>query len=331
MPCQRISFAYGVDYKFDVDFLVREGLFDGDPWDLEMTDGQVAQLSWPERERRVLQLENLADLLFYQARQIARHHGGEREVAAVAGMLSGGRDSTAAIYVMSRHLTHLVQADTGKCLEVTRQFVREVAADLGLPLLVPRAPRPEDQYDTLVRERGFPGAPMHAKMYNRLKERAWEEARRQLISSGWRQRVIQVAGRRRSESDNRADVPEMQRVHSVVWVSPMVLWTKMDLNTYRKMYRLDERARQLLHRCRERLPVNRVYDLLHYSGECLCGSNARKGEREWLFDWFGDDPSVRELKELEAELAGREDIPAKRRVWGCGGGQGRCPSGICNE
>lgn len=314
MPCQRISFAYGEDFTYDVDFLVREGLYDGDPFDLAMSEEQVAQLSWPQRERRVLHLLNLADLLFYQAGLFARNHGGQREVAAVVGMFSGGADSTATIYAMRRHLTHLVHADTGKCLSMTRAFARKTAAELGIPLIVPRAPREVDQYDSMVLERGFPGPAMHNKMYNRLKERAWEEARRQLISSGWQQRIIQVAGRRRNESAVRANVPEMQRVHSVVWVSPMVLWTKMDLNTYRKMYSV---------------PVNPVYELLHYSGECLCGANARKGEREWLFEWFADDPAVLELIDLERKLAGRADIEDVRKLWGCGGG-GRCMSGICN-
>lgn len=314
MPCQRINLDYGEDYVFDVEFLVREGLYEGDPFTLAATEEQVAAMSWADRELRVLYLENLADLLLYQAHNFAMTHGGSRVVAATVGMFSGGADSTAAVYVMRRHLTHLVHADTGKCLSLTRVFVRKTAARLGLPLIVPRAPREQDQYDALVLERGFPGPAMHAKMYNRLKERAWEEARRRLIDDGWRQRIIQVAGRRRTESANRANVPEMQRVHSVMWVSPMVLWTKMDLNTYRKMYDI---------------PVNPVYEMLHYSGECLCGANARAGEREWLFEWFGDDPAVLELMDLEHQLAGRDDIDPARRLWGRGGG-GRCMSGICN-
>ena len=209
-----------------------------------------------------------------------------------------------------------MHADTGVCLSVTRQFVRQVAADLGLPLIISRAPRPEDQYAAMVRERGFPGPARHGYMMNRLKQRAWREARRQLVTGGRRQRIIQVAGRRRDESGRRASVPEMQREDSVVWVSPMIFWTKPDLNTYRRMYQV---------------PVNPVYDLLHYSGECLCGSHARPGEREWLLDWFPDDPAVLELARLERELAARADIPPERRIWGCGGASTRCITGLCNE
>jgi 3'-phosphoadenosine 5'-phosphosulfate sulfotransferase (PAPS reductase)/FAD synthetase len=310
------DFELGADFTFDTDFLVHEGLFDGDPAELAMTEAQVAALPAAERERRVLHLQNMADLLFYQAGQYARHHGGEHQLAAVVGMFSGGRDSTTTVHAMRRHLTHLVHADTGTCLSQTRKFVRETAQLLGLPLIMPRAPLPQDQYSAMVRDQGFPGPGMHQKMYNRLKERAWRVARRQLVPSARTHRMIQVAGRRRTESERRANVPEMQREYAVVWVSPMVLWTKMDLNTYRRMYDV---------------PVNPVYDLLHYSGECLCGSFAQDGQREWLFEWFADDPAVLELLALEAELASRADIAPERKFWGCGGVANRCPIGTCNE
>jgi 3'-phosphoadenosine 5'-phosphosulfate sulfotransferase (PAPS reductase)/FAD synthetase len=334
MTFTRTDFTLGTDYTFDAARLIGEGFYDPSAqvapaaettlFDVEspvplgglaLTARQVAAMTWPQRERRIEHLRGFADLLFYQAYRFARRHGGQRVVVATAGMLSGGNDSTATVYAMRRHLTHLVHADTGVCLAPTREFVRQVAADLGLPLLIPRARGPEDSYVAMVRAHGFPGPAMHARMMNRLKERAWREARRELVTDGHRQRMIQVAGRRRDESDRRADVPEMQREDSVVWVSPMVLWTKLDLNTFRRMHGV---------------PVNPVYAHLHYSGECLCGANAQPGEREWLFEWFGDDPAVHLIRQLEAELAGREDIPPGRRIWGNGSG-GRCARGLCNE
>lgn len=316
MTFQRTDFTVNRDFTWDIGYLVREGLYDGDPFSLAMPGEQVGQLSWPQRERRILHLLNLADLLFYQAGQFARTHGGRRQVAAVAGMLSGGNDSTVTAYAMRRHLTHLLHCDTGVCLSTTREFSRKVAADLGLPLLVPGAERVEDTYEYLVTERGFPGPARHDYIMNRLKERRWRTARRQLITDGRKQRIIQVAGRRRSESARRANVPEMQREYSVVWVSPMVLWTKLDLNTFRRMYDV---------------PVNPVYAWLHYSGECLCGSKARKGERELLFRSFPDDPAIRKLQRLEGQLAGRTDIPERFRTWGCGEKSRGCTSGMCND
>jgi 3'-phosphoadenosine 5'-phosphosulfate sulfotransferase (PAPS reductase)/FAD synthetase len=350
------DFVLGTDYTFDAAGMVREGRFDpsvllAPPGDqpalfdlpagvplggLAVPARRVAAMTWPQREARIQQLLNFADLLFYQASWSARNDGGPRTVVAVAGMLSGGNDSTAAVYAMRPHLTHLIHADTGVCLAVTREFTVKVAADLGIPLLIPRAPRPEDSYVAMVREHGFPGPGRHARMMNRLKERAWRAARKELVTDGWRQRMIQVAGRRRDESAARADVPEMQRDRSVVWVSPMVLWTKLDLNTWRRMhagippalsgyrYRVGERRQGPI-------PQNPVYDNLHYSGECICGAKSRPGEREWLFEWFGDDPAVQLIRELEAELAGREDIPPEYRIWGAGGGPDRCTTGLCND
>ena len=289
------------------------------PPDQICTPEQVAAMSWAQREDRVLALENLARHLIAHATVIGKTHmsgSKERKITAVAALISGGNDSTVMAYVMRPYLTHLVFGDTGTCLAPTRKFVEKTAADLGLPLIAPRAPRPEDQFEYLVRDRGFPGLGMHGKIYNRLKERAWRQARRSLVPDGNHQRMIFVAGRRRTESARRAAVPELEREDSAVTVSPMVLWTKFDLSTYRKMHDV---------------PVNPVYDLLHISGECLCGCWAKFGEREWLFQWFADDPAVIMIRELEAELAGRSDIPPERRIWGCGGCSKMCPMGVCNE
>jgi 3'-phosphoadenosine 5'-phosphosulfate sulfotransferase (PAPS reductase)/FAD synthetase len=331
MTFKRTSFAHGRDYAFDPAHLAALGIPRGDIDALALTPDEVGKLSWAERTDRVDRLLAVSDLLFYQAGQFARTHGGKREIAAVAGMLSGGNDSTTAVYAMRSHLTHLIHADTGVCLSLTRDFSRHVADDLGLPLLIPKAPREQDTYEHLVTRPGslggFPGPARHDLYMNRIKERAWREGRRELVADGRKQRIIQVAGRRRSESQRRADVPEMQREDSVMWVSPLVLWTKLDLNTYRRMYRL-----RLHHPLREvEVPRNQVYDWLHYSGECLCGSKARIGEREWLFESFPGDPAVAKLQRLEADLAGREDIPAERRVWGCGGTWRGCASGMCND
>lgn len=233
MTSTRTDFIPGKDFSFDVPFLVQEGFFDpgvliakaDQPTlfdvpspvplaGLAVRGAQVAALSWADRERRVHQLLNFADLLLYQAGLFARNHGGQRQVTATVGMLSGGNDSTTAVYAMRRHLTHLVHADTGMCLNVTRQFVRKVAGDLGKPLIIARAPRPEDQYVTIVRERGFPGPARHTYMMNRLKERAWREARRQLVTDGRRQRIIQVA----CAATSRPAVPTCRRCSvSAAW------------------------------------------------------------------------------------------------------------------
>lgn len=205
---------------------------------------------------------------------------------------------------MLDRITHLAHANTTIGVEQTRQFVRNTAAGWGKPLLEFKPPREADHYRALVLDHGFPGPGHHFKMYQRLKERALREVRRSLVQHSHRDRVVFLAGRRRTESQRRVNVPEMERFGSTVWVSPMVNWTKLDLNTYRLM--LGD------------VPVNEVTDLLHMSGECLCGSFAHPGELDEIAMWFPD--VAREIRDLEAELADRDDIPEKRKRWGWGAG-----------
>ena len=223
----------------------------------------------------------------------------------MAGLFSGGSDSTALAHLMRGRLTHLAHANTTVGLEATREFVRTTAAGWGIPLLERASPdAAKDSYAALVRERGFPGPGQHYKMFQRLKEHALAAISRDLTGDGTRQRVVFVAGRRREESRRRADVPELERRDSIMWVSPMVAWTKLDLNTYRAM--------------RGDVPVSEASDLLHMSGECLCGAFAGKGELEQVMAWFPDDPGIRVIAELEDELRDRDDIAPERRKWGWG-------------
>jgi 3'-phosphoadenosine 5'-phosphosulfate sulfotransferase (PAPS reductase)/FAD synthetase len=139
-------------------------------------------------------------------------------------------------------------------------------------------------------------------MFQRLKERCLEQTRRDLVGNPYRERVLFLAGRRRSESKRRSGITTWDRKGSMVFASPLTLWTKPDLTTYRLM-------------CGD-VPRNEVSDLIHMSGECLCGSFAEKNELEMVGEWF---PSVREqIEALEAEIANRDDIPEIRRKWGWG-------------
>lgn len=279
------------------------------PGRLEMDAGQVASLSRGEREQRADDLIALADTILDDAVRIGRWHmtgrsRNPREITGIVGMYSGGNDSATLAHLMRGRLTHLGHANTGIGISRTRQFVRETARDyFALPLIEKSAPRIADGYRALVLERGFPGPGQHWKMYQRLKERAFNAMRDELVTSPHRQRVIFVAGRRRDESARRADVPELERERSIVWVSPMVLWTKLDVGLYRARFDI---------------PANPVADILHMSGECLCGAFAKPGELEWLVQWFADDEGVRLIAELEDLLEGREDIQPERRKWGWG-------------
>ncbi len=270
-----------------------------------MSPEEVAILTGAEREQRVLILiERAHELIASAIDEYVTRTG--HELAGVVTLYSGGNDSTVLAHLMRQHSTHHGHANTGIGIERTRQFVRETSAAWGIPLLERCAPLEADSYRTLVLERGFPGPGQHFKMFQRLKERALREIRRLLVTNGRQQRVLFVAGRRRSESARRSTIVELERVDSVVWVSPLADWTKLDLNTYRLMA-----ARR-----GDPVPVNEVTNLAHMSGECLCGAFAKRGELEELEYWFPDD--IAAIRALEVELEHRHDIPAERRRWGWG-------------
>lgn len=269
--------------------------------DLELTDYEVACLSPAEREERVHDLIRESNVLLDWAIHRYVTSQGKKLVGVVA-LFSGGNDSTVLTHLMRDRVTHVAHANTTIGIEETREFVRKVCADLGLPLIERKPPRIEDQYRSLILDQGFPGPGHHFKMFQRLKERPLRQVRNELVHHHHRERVVFVAGRRRQESDRRANVPELERDGSVVWVSPMVNWTRLDCTMYRRMFDV---------------PRNEVADLCHMSGECLCGAFARDGERSEVEPWFPDPFKV--ITELEQLIADRVDIPEHRKTWGWGG------------
>lgn len=266
---------------------------------LALSPDEVAALTPGEREQRVLDLTEYAHRLVLKA---MREHGTNagREIVATCVLFSGGNDSTVLAHLMRDRATHAVHANTTIGIEQTRQYVRDTCQQWGLPLIEEVAPT---SYRELVLDQGFPGPGHHFKMYQRLKERCPRQARRQLVSNPRKERIIFLAGRRRNESARRANVPEMEREGSVVWVSPLAHWTKLDMNTYRSMSAAVGRP----------VPTNEVSELLHMSGECLCGAFAHKGELEEIAEWFPDVAAEIHQLERDVEAAGH-----KRCRWGWG-------------
>lgn len=255
-----------------------------------------------EREHRVTQLIAESAAILDAAIETHIPTGGQHTLAGVVVLFSGGNDSTVLAHMFKGTATHAAHANTTIGVEQTREFVRTTCHTWGLPLIERTSPHDHDSYRALVLAHGFPGPGHHFKMFQRLKERALREVRRELVPNPRTQRVVFLAGRRRAESQRRQAIPESERRGSTVWVSPLVNWTKADLNTYRTMHR--------------DVPVNAVSALIHMSGECLCGAFASAGEREEVTFWF---PGVfDEIAALEAEIADRSDIPEHRKTWGWG-------------
>ena len=280
-------------------------LFTGDPLnpDFEQVcpSSVISELTAAQREQRVVKLVEQAHQIVDKAWDLADG----RMSAGWCILFSGGNDSTVLAHMMRHRAQYAIHANTTIGIEATRQFVRDTCAGWELELLERTAPV---SYRDLVLERGFPGPAMHFKMFSRLKERPLDEVRRDLITDRRRQRVLFIAGRRRAESKRRTNIPLMETDGSVIWASPLAMWTKEDMGVYRAISARDG----------DPVPFNSVSDALGMSGECLCGAFAQEGELDRIRLWFPD--TAAEIDQLEADVraAGHKE-PFCR--WGHGKGK----------
>ena len=270
---------------------------------------------------RISEARNLLDEAIEEIARLGR------SVAGIVVLFSGGNDSTVLAHMFRDRVTHVAHANTGIGIEQTRQFVRDTARSWGLPLLE-KHPREGEGYRDLVLGRclartgpnagkpvyagGFPGPAMHWLMYQRLKERSLEKVRNEIVTAPRRECVIFLAGRRRLESPRRKQrskdqaIRPVERKGSIVWVSPLHNWSALDMNAYRRKH--------------PDVPRNEVADLLHMSGECLCGAFAEAGELDEIGDWFPEVAAEIRTLESEALAAG---IPELKCRWGWGAGKER--------
>lgn len=271
---------------------------------------QVAALAPEQRVERVWDLITQANRIVRDA--IAEHLDGH-DLAGVVLLFSGGNDSTTLAHLFRDQATHAAHANTGIGIEETRQFVRDTCASWGLPLIEKHPPESyrdlllemvTDKKTQVTAPRGFPGPAMHFMMFTRLKERCLDQVRRDLVMDGRKQRVVFIAGRRREESARRARTVRLhERDKSVIWVSPLANWTRLDLNTYRQMFDVLR---------------NPVTDKLHMSGECLCGAFAKPGELEEIRFWY---PEVAAEIDALAEEVRAAGVPEPLCQWGHGKGK----------
>jgi len=236
-------------------------------------------------------------------------------------LFSGGYDSFVSTSVAVEYLKRqraipftVVHVNTGIGVERTREFVREMASYYDWPFLEYKTP---EDYDKIVSEHGFPGAAAHRFMYTLLKERPLrqvmrdftpetrppgrnersKEIRREVkalfpdremvhqylgepsrIKEKWPPRMLFITGVRREESRRRmGHVEPIQREDRCIWVAPLTEWTKEDVLHYLSV---------------RHMPQNPVPPILHYSGECLCGAMAERGEKA-ILDVFFPDEAVR--------------------------------------
>jgi 3'-phosphoadenosine 5'-phosphosulfate sulfotransferase (PAPS reductase)/FAD synthetase len=230
----------------------------------------------------------------------------EYQPVALFGLFSGGHDSLTSTALAARHpaFTAAVHINTGIGIEDTREFVRETCRAEGWPLIELRS---EAVYEDLVLQRGgFPSGPKsHSSMYWYLKQKPLDG----LIRQTKRKRgdnVGLVTGIRVQESVRRMgagiSVPIRRDDHARLWINPILDWSALDCSRF-----IDAQG----------LRRNRVVDLLHRSGECLCGALAREGEIDQIDYWF--PATGQRIHDLEARARGcglRKTKWASRKAWG---------------
>jgi 3'-phosphoadenosine 5'-phosphosulfate sulfotransferase (PAPS reductase)/FAD synthetase len=277
----------------------------------------VMRLTRPQRELRVERLIEMAWQRYHEAVDYFITRDGLHQ-SSTCLLFSGGKDSSTIAALFRPVVTHILHANTGTGIEATRTFVRDIAHEWGVDLVMERGD--DDYFDmvlgrlrakdgTLVWPGGFPGPGSHGfPMYQRLKERAFDKMKHTLgVSNSRKLRSVWIAGRRRPESKARGTIPHCERDGPIVWVSPLAVWHKADLLALRLM--------------RDDVPINPVADKLGMSGECGCLANAHPGEREIWFDAYPNEPFL--LRILETEHILRTDpkyahIPDYMKSWGWG-------------
>jgi len=225
-----------------------------------------------------------------QGLDLLDHTINEFDPRNVIAMFSGGHDSLVSTHIASQHprFSFALHINTGIGIEQTREFVRQTCGEWGIELREYRAAECSDPqvYDDIVREYGFPGADQHRIMYVRLKERPLRQALRDLNRQP-KDKTLLITGARSQESMRR-----MRHVKPVqiwegtkIWVAPIWNFNKLDVGEYIRTHGLRR---------------NEVVDLLHMSGECLCGAFAHEGEKEEIRQWFPEVAS--RIDQLENEI-----------------------------
>lgn len=231
----------------------------------------------------------------------------------VVALFSGGHDSLVSTHIASQHprFSFACHLNTGIGIKDTRTFVRETCKEWSISLkeyaasdYIGKDGKPAPQiYDALVLDPengGFPGPPMHTKMFNRLKERPLRHMIRELDRTS-KDKTLLVTGARSQESHRRntnfrrkpahSKIVRDPRNYAEIWEGtkifgfPILNLSKTDTTRYIKSNGIRR---------------NPVVDKIHMSGECLCGAYAHKGELDEIGLWF---PEVKKrIQELETQV-----------------------------
>lgn len=196
-------------------------------------------------------------------------------------MFSGGHDSLTASVVSAGILSELgvpfkcYHGNTGTGIKETRDFVRKICKMKGWELVI-RSPEHPYDYDSYVKQFGFPGPAKHPEMMRNLKLKPLRKyITHDLKSSPYaRENVLLISGARAEESMIRLGYKSTtNKDDSRIWCSPIYYWS-------------EDQCREFM--IKNGLPRNPVKDKMCISGECLCGCFAKPEERAELMSAYPD-------------------------------------------
>jgi len=259
---------------------------------------QLSGISWESDEERI-------ERAIAQAKKIVQDAIEEFRPVAIFGGFSGGNDSVVATHLAcSEFGAAAIHCNTKIGVTKSREHARRTAEKFRWQLLekeaLPEGPPKkhkdgsrfdpaclptgqwndgETAYEEWCFNFGMPGLGkrMHARMYQRLKERSFAGFMRDAKKGHNRNSTVMfITGIRHDESSIRAGYQRaVQKQASAIWVNPFYWSTKSDFELYRQEFGL---------------PRNPVTDCIGISGECLCGT-------------MGDPSEIDAVRKIEPETA----------------------------
>lgn len=215
----------------------------------------------------------------------------EHKVKRFVGMFSGGKDSLVASHLLWSKglLDEVIYCKTGIGTTENFEFVKKTCKKYNWKLNI-LEPKTRFTYEKFVSKFGFPHAGMHSAIMGFLK---WYQIRSfAKLHNDNNEGLCYVSGRRKKESLRRKkkssvlpfDHPEKR----IYIVSPIYFWT----------------TRQVLEYVSENnLELCPVYETLHLSGDCLCGSFSELGESELIKTFHPD--LAKKITKLEKKYGGQ--------------------------
>lgn len=203
----------------------------------------------------------------------------------IYAMFSGGHDSLCATKIasFSNRFNGVLHLNTGIGVPQTREYVRRLCDKNDWQLFEKKPSK--KTYDELIMEKGFPSGPQsHNSMYFYLKQNQMQEFIQER-KKYWSDRVGLVTGIREQESSRRMEKSiskETRRHGCQYWINPILYWSKIECNHFIDTFNL---------------PRNPVVDVLHKSGECLCGAFADPNEIKELEEWYPE--TAKRIHKLE--------------------------------